>query len=415
MTQTTKSDDQQSKQRSSQDIEGVGLSTEAGLKASVLPSSTDEAAILEQTSLNFDQLEAEYAKKNKRSQSAIQRQRHGNAIDKQKFQAKVDAAEQNNQEFEYHYDRILIVAIIALVFLTIFGWGFYWVSSNQSQTEDRLTPEQSELLDARLQASLPPEALEAPQAPTMALETASSPETVSNPEAAQEPSSLEQELAALDAAVERQNESEPESASKTPLAESLEDVSIAEDSIAENTAADNAAAQASTAEASAPQAIDVTPENVEQSALEQSTPKPTTEPEPVNQVAQDSGITQVGDEPQGSTILIADRVARVALAEAVADFEPVNVYENSVVRLDGNDIIRVYWFSQLVNLTNQTVTHEWFYEGQLMASVNISVGGPSWRASTNKAITSSATGNWSVRAVDSNGQVLAKQGFKVFP
>ena len=94
-------------------------------------------------------------------------------------------------------------------------------------------------------------------------------------------------------------------------------------------------------------------------------------------------------------------VARSMFTTAVEDREPVD----SVDKVPA-DTSTVYYYTDLRNLTDETVTHRWSYRGEVMAEVPFNVGGPRWRVWPSKNRRPSWTGQWTVTVVDGAGNEL---------
>jgi len=95
-------------------------------------------------------------------------------------------------------------------------------------------------------------------------------------------------------------------------------------------------------------------------------------------------------------------VARSMFTTAVEDREPVD----SVDKVPA-DQSTVYYYTDLRNLTDETVTHRWSYRGEVMAEVSFDVGGPRWRVWSSKNLRPTWTGQWTVAVVDGAGNELA--------
>lgn len=103
----------------------------------------------------------------------------------------------------------------------------------------------------------------------------------------------------------------------------------------------------------------------------------------------------------------AGEVARAQFTREVVDREPVD----TVVELP-NDENRVLFFSELLGLQGQTVTHRWEYQGRVMAEVSFEVGGPRWRVYSEKSLMPQQTGMWTVMVVNEQGWPLRAEMFK---
>jgi hypothetical protein len=69
----------------------------------------------------------------------------------------------------------------------------------------------------------------------------------------------------------------------------------------------------------------------------------------------------------------------------------------------------------VVDHANTSIVHEWHHDGVLEAEVELNVGSNSWRTYSSKQIHHMATGDWTVRVVNTNGEQLAEHPFTVNP
>jgi len=99
-------------------------------------------------------------------------------------------------------------------------------------------------------------------------------------------------------------------------------------------------------------------------------------------------------------------VARAVFTTAVADREPSD--ELSVVPSSTG---RVYFFTELLGIQGQRVTHRWEQAGQARGEVPFDVGGPRWRVWSSKEMLPEWTGEWRVTVVDESGAELATRSF----
>ncbi len=105
--------------------------------------------------------------------------------------------------------------------------------------------------------------------------------------------------------------------------------------------------------------------------------------------------------------LIAGEVVRAQFTSAIEAREPVD--EITVL---GNNVNKVYFFSELRDLQGETITHRWIYAGKVMAEISFNVGGPRWRVNSSKTLLPGWTGKWSVVVVDGAGAALSEYSFQ---
>lgn len=97
-------------------------------------------------------------------------------------------------------------------------------------------------------------------------------------------------------------------------------------------------------------------------------------------------------------------VARATFTTGVQDREPVDQLNTADTNLG-----TVFFFTELTDLQNQTVTHRWEYNGENMAEVKFNVGGARWRVHSSKKMLPEWTGTWTVSVVNGAGQVLTSE------
>lgn len=101
------------------------------------------------------------------------------------------------------------------------------------------------------------------------------------------------------------------------------------------------------------------------------------------------------------------KVARAIFTSEIIDREPANDLTEI-----SNTTDRIYFFTDLRNLTGQIITHQWEYNDKVMAKVKFKVGGgPRWRVYSSKNFLPEWTGVWTVIVTDENEQTLETSVF----
>lgn len=114
-------------------------------------------------------------------------------------------------------------------------------------------------------------------------------------------------------------------------------------------------------------------------------------------MASDEAVQPGGVEAQ----VVTGQVARAAFTSGVVEREPIDNLLSADTTTD-----RIYFFTELLDLEGETVTHRWQYQGNVMAEVSFNVGGPRWRVYSSKSLVPEWAGNWYVDVVDGAGNVL---------
>ena len=107
-----------------------------------------------------------------------------------------------------------------------------------------------------------------------------------------------------------------------------------------------------------------------------------------------------------SSVIAEEGVGRMAFSTEIVDREPVNNVD--ILSAVNN---RIYFFTELIGLNGQTVTHRWVYDGQVVAEVPFNVGSNRWRVWSSKTLVPAWNGDWVVEVVNDNGDVLDRKLF----
>jgi len=79
-----------------------------------------------------------------------------------------------------------------------------------------------------------------------------------------------------------------------------------------------------------------------------------------------------------------------------------------------SDIGQVCLWSKVFGYTDETIIkHVWYYRGDEMATIELPVRGTSWRTYSYKTIPAKWSGDWVVKIIDADGNVLKAIPFKV--
>ena len=108
-----------------------------------------------------------------------------------------------------------------------------------------------------------------------------------------------------------------------------------------------------------------------------------------------------------SSQLWAGEVTRSQFTTKIQDREPVDM----IVTI-GADQAQVSYFTELTDLTGQTITHQWLYGDDIMFEKTFLVGGARWRVWSTKALQPGWTGRWTVNTLDEDRSLLLSQVFE---
>jgi hypothetical protein len=112
------------------------------------------------------------------------------------------------------------------------------------------------------------------------------------------------------------------------------------------------------------------------------------------------------DEP----IQLPENIARAQLTTGIEAREPIDRIE-SVVYTEGQQLKRLFYFTELRDLKGETIIHRWEHEGEVVAEVKFNVRGNRWRVYSSKYLSPQMTGQWRVIVVNSKGESLVSADF----
>ena len=102
-------------------------------------------------------------------------------------------------------------------------------------------------------------------------------------------------------------------------------------------------------------------------------------------------------------------VETIAVCQDVVQREPVGAGD-----VFPREIGKLYCFTRIQSASGNTeITHNWYYQGMLKASVVLPVKGHRWRTWSAKTIRADWTGEWMVEVLDARGQALESVVFVV--
>ncbi|MCF7502059.1 DUF2914 domain-containing protein [Pseudoalteromonas sp. L1] len=154
---------------------------------------------------------------------------------------------------------------------------------------------------------------------------------------------------------------------------------------------------------------DVLP-SVDETPPEISEPKDEAQPKVVQNKQQFAQTAHIASVAIGAKI-DTDKVSRAVLTTDVVDREPVNVLKSDVKLLDISQSLS--FFSELKNMQGQTVRHVWYYQNQLLASIELAISSPRFRTYSTKNIMPEQVGDWRVEVIDTDGNLLAQKEFRI--
>jgi len=99
-------------------------------------------------------------------------------------------------------------------------------------------------------------------------------------------------------------------------------------------------------------------------------------------------------------------ISEAEFAKKIIDRVPINI-----VREFDNSLGKIYFFTNIRNLQDTSITHRWIYNNKVMADVVFDIKGPRWRVWSSKNLWHTWTGKWIVEVLTSENKVLYKKEF----
>jgi hypothetical protein len=101
------------------------------------------------------------------------------------------------------------------------------------------------------------------------------------------------------------------------------------------------------------------------------------------------------------------RVSRGQFTSAILDREPVD----EITSIDST-IGKIFFFTELRNLEDTTITHRWTHAGEVKAEIEFKVRGSRWRVYSSKTLLPEWIGDWKVEVLSEEGTVLGTYELK---
>jgi hypothetical protein len=103
-------------------------------------------------------------------------------------------------------------------------------------------------------------------------------------------------------------------------------------------------------------------------------------------------------------------VSRALLTRDIQAREPVDIINTQIDRSSFTK--KLFFFTEVHKLNNQTVHHKWYFDDQLQADVALSIYSNRYRTYSSKNISALQQGLWRVELI-ANGKILASKQFTV--
>jgi hypothetical protein len=101
-----------------------------------------------------------------------------------------------------------------------------------------------------------------------------------------------------------------------------------------------------------------------------------------------------------------ENISQAVFAKNVENRQPVNI----IVDAD-NSLGKIYFFTNMRNLTGERITHRWSYNNKIMAQISFDIKGQRWRVWSSKNLWHTWLGEWTVDVLNQHSDVLISKTF----
>jgi hypothetical protein len=104
----------------------------------------------------------------------------------------------------------------------------------------------------------------------------------------------------------------------------------------------------------------------------------------------------------------AGEIRRALFTTGINDREPVGIVDS----IDSTSNNSISFFTEITNMSGQTVTHQWTHLDKIMFEKTFEVKAERWRVWTSKTLIPNWTGTWTVNVLDADSELLTSKSFE---
>ncbi len=104
----------------------------------------------------------------------------------------------------------------------------------------------------------------------------------------------------------------------------------------------------------------------------------------------------------------AGEISRALFTIGIDNREPVIMVDS----IDSSSFTSISFFTELADMSGQTVTHQWTYNDKVMFEKTFEVKAARWRVWTSKTLIPAWKGTWTVNVLDDDRAVLSSKSFE---
>ena len=103
-----------------------------------------------------------------------------------------------------------------------------------------------------------------------------------------------------------------------------------------------------------------------------------------------------------------ENISQAVFAKSVEERAPLEIMTEA-----DNSLGKIYFFTNIRNLTGDKITHRWIYKDKVKAEINFNIKGKRWRVWSSKNLWHTWTGQWKVEVLNQHNQVLLTKIFEL--
>ena len=112
----------------------------------------------------------------------------------------------------------------------------------------------------------------------------------------------------------------------------------------------------------------------------------------------------------------SENILRAQFTSNIVRREPVDFLERlvpvgSIRQEDEKNLEKIYFFTELVGLSGETIRHQWFHKSELISELTFNIGGNRWRVNSSKRLGVLSIGEWQVKVVNRQDEILLTKMF----
>ena len=99
-------------------------------------------------------------------------------------------------------------------------------------------------------------------------------------------------------------------------------------------------------------------------------------------------------------------ISSAVFAKSVENRTPVEIITEA-----DDSLGKIYFFTNIRNLTGDKITHRWIYKDKVKAEISFDIKGKRWRVWSSKNLWHTWTGRWRVEVINQNNDILLTKTF----